>query len=328
MEGQEVHRWTYSPQLRTGSDHAVMLTDGDLLIIHEYKELLRINWDSEVIWRRKLKAHHDVAPASDGTLYVISRELRDHRWKKVWFDYLVHMTAEGEELGRWSTYEHLLELQIALDTRSFLDTVLDSVTDNSVKSKKVSSKKLNRLIGGSRDLDYFHMNAVTELPATALGERDSRFRKGNLLVCFRNVNQIVILEQESYRVLWSWGEGQLQWPHHPTPLENGNILVFDNGVQRGYSRVIELDPIGEKIVWQYSADPPEDFYSHGRGSAQRLGNGNTLICESDRGRVFEVTPEGEIVWAWLNPIIKKDRRGAVYRMLRWPPSAVERIEDR
>ncbi len=35
---------------------------------------------------------------------------------------------------------------------------------------------------------------------------------------------------------------------------------------------------------------------------QRLGNGNTLICEALTGRVFEVDTEGEIVWDYINPM--------------------------
>ena len=43
------------------------------------------------------------------------------------------------------------------------------------------------------------------------------------------------------------------------------------------------------------------FYSHFKGAAQRLPNGNTLITESTRGRAVEVTPAGEIVWEFYNP---------------------------
>jgi hypothetical protein len=34
---------------------------------------------------------------------------------------------------------------------------------------------------------------------------------------------------------------------------------------------------------------------------QRLPSGNTIICESDNGRFFEVTPDNEIVWEYENP---------------------------
>ena len=36
-------------------------------------------------------------------------------------------------------------------------------------------------------------------------------------------------------------------------------------------------------------------------NAQRLPNGNTLICEGDTGRLFEVTSAGELVWEYVNP---------------------------
>ena len=139
----------------------------------------------------------------------------------------------------------------------------------------------------------------------------------------RNVNQIVILEPETYRILWSWGQGELEWPHHPTMLPSGRILVFDNGVRRGYSRVVELDPLSKRIVWEYRADPLETFNTQARGAAQRLPGGNTLITESDRGRVFEVNPAGEIVWTWLNPAQKKGHRQTVYRMIRLPGTLIE-----
>ena len=34
---------------------------------------------------------------------------------------------------------------------------------------------------------------------------------------------------------------------------------------------------------------------------ERLANGNTLICEGQWGRLFEVTPDSEIVWDYVSP---------------------------
>jgi hypothetical protein len=51
--------------------------------------------------------------------------------------------------------------------------------------------------------------------------------------------------------------------------------------------------------------------------ADRLPNGNTLIVESDAGRAFEVTAEGEIVWEFLNPDRMPDGRPQpLYRSMR------------
>jgi hypothetical protein len=141
----------------------------------------------------------------------------------------------------------------------------------------------------------------------------------------RNVNLILILDQDDLRVAWSWGPTELDQPHMPTMLEGGNILIFDNGSLRGFSRVLELNPLTEEVVWKYQAQPATDFFSELRGSNQRLPNGNTLICESERGRVFEVTRSGEIVWEFWNPEIIEGKRKRIYRFLRLPPAFVDPI---
>ena len=90
-------------------------------------------------------------------------------------------------------------------------------------------------------------------------------------------------------------------------LDNGNILVLDNGRYHvdmwppDFSRVIEVNPRTNAVEWEYKEENPVDFCSTWASSAQRLPNGNTLICEADHGRFFEVTPKGEIVWEYTVP---------------------------
>jgi hypothetical protein len=93
--------------------------------------------------------------------------------------------------------------------------------------------------------------------------------------------------------------------------------MFDNGTYRGYSRILELNPETEEVVWSY--EDPENFFSPYRAGVQRLPNSNTLICESDAGRIFEVTPEGEIVWDFLSPFIGQPARQGrhIYRATRY-----------
>ena len=108
------------------------------------------------------------------------------------------------------------------------------------------------------------------------------------------------------------------WIEEGRPGE-GNLLVYNNGVNRpsgDYSSVDEIvppvdefgnysyepgSPFGpEEQVWIYTAENPTSFYSFYVGGAERLKNGNTLICEGARGKFFEVTPEKEIVWEYVN----------------------------
>ena len=95
----------------------------------------------------------------------------------------------------------------------------------------------------------------------------------------------------------------------------GNVLLFDNQGGAGYppaplgiyagSRVLEINPSTKDIVWQYTAEdsglPPWSFHSSFVSNAQRLPNGNTLITEGMRGRLFQVTPSGDIVWEYQSP---------------------------
>jgi hypothetical protein len=81
-------------------------------------------------------------------------------------------------------------------------------------------------------------------------------------------------------------------------------------------------------VWEYAGTPKESFFSPAISGAQRLTNGNTLICEGGPGhdtfggvgRLFEVTREGEIVWEFRTPYrgIVHGREGySIYRTARY-----------
>jgi hypothetical protein len=329
MEGNIIHKWTYVSGPDDVSDHAIVLTNGDALVIDKFNYLLRLDWLSNVIWRRKVVAHHDVALAPDSTFYLISLEGVKHRGLIVRSPMIVQLGWNGEDIAEWSAYDHLGEIKQVFDRRSFLDTILDSMLVHSdwLEVYKSIAERREAIIVKGRGVQYdlFHLNTITILPDTPLGKEDRRFRAGNLLICFRNVNQIGILDRDTKEPLWAWGEGTLEWPHHPTMLDNGNILIFDNGSFRKYSRVLEIDPVTETIVWDYVGDPPESFFSYGRGSAQRLPNGNTLVCEGDRARVFEITSDGEVVWEWVNPRTKDGRRVKIYRMMRLPQHIIESL---
>ncbi len=152
--------------------------------------------------------------------------------------------------------------------------------------------------------------------------------------------------------------GQIIGQHHPHIIPRGlpgegNILVFDNGGQAGYgapnpgapvgkynarrdfSRILEFDPLTLEIVWQYTPVeagfmPPannDKFYSSLVSSAQRLPNGNTMITEGAYGRIFEITPDHEIVWEFINPYIEKEHNiNMVYRAYRVPYEWIPQLD--
>ena len=174
--------------------------------------------------------------------------------------------------------------------------------------------------------DWAHANTVEVLPSTPLGEKDSRFKAGNILFSLRHLDIIGIVDPDKSEIVWCYGPGILDGQHHPTMLGSGNILVFDNGTYRGNSIVREIDPLSGKVVWQYESGP--DFFSPFRSGSQRLPNGNTLICECDAGHLFEVTLEKEIVWDFWSPFVGRGPLHLgkrIHRATRCSPAAVEPV---
>ena len=56
----------------------------------------------------------------------------------------------------------------------------------------------------------------------------------------------------------------------------------------------------EQIIWMYHTT---DGFSSYHGSAlQRMPNGNTMAQLARVGRLLEITPEGEVVWEYVNPL--------------------------
>ena len=67
----------------------------------------------------------------------------------------------------------------------------------------------------------------------------------------------------------------------------------------------EKKNVSKQIVWTYSSKNNTSFYSTIGSSAQRLPNGNTLICSMNDGHFFEVAPDDtSIVWEYINPMTR------------------------
>ncbi len=115
-----------------------------------------------------------------------------------------------------------------------------------------------------------------------------------------------------------FGQHDAQWIEEGCPGK-GNILVFNNGLTRldsFYSSVDEIVPPVDsdgnyylengsaygprEPIWSYTAEEPTDFFAPITSSAQRLPNGNTLICDGSNGVFFEVTLDKDVVWKYIN----------------------------
>ena len=312
--GKYVHTWYYphSEDIVTSNfggfgmswHYAEMLPNGNLVAIVKDEMIIELDWNSNLVWKAKLRAHHDFARGKESNTYVDSRRSMPDPWEPgdtIVFDQIVKFNKKGKKVWVWNYEDHMDE---------FKDLV------GYIPVPALDSQK-----------DYPHINTIEILPDNPLAEKDKRFRPGNLLMCGRHSDIIWIVDQETDKIIWAWGNGILEGPHMPTMLDNGNILIYDNGhrypaVSRDYTKAVEINPISGEIVWEYGH--PGGFFSPARGSALRMNGGNTLIATSDFGWFFEVNPEGEKVWEYYNPDLGTNgNRMGLYRTLPYSKGLVE-----
>ena len=315
MNGNDVRSWrTDEGRSAASVDRARLLPNGRIVVqrggmmgtdglLQEY------DWEGQVVWEYLpegriphaglLGPHHDVNVCTNGNYLTICREavparylsgIREPSWKGqvIYGDTIIEVDRSSNVVWQWHAYEHLdLEHKRLLASPGW-----PAGKDNSTVC------------------DWTHVNTVQSLPENRWFDAgDGRFRPGNVLISPRQLDTVYLIDRGTGRVVWEYSGdyfGGLSGQHEPHMIEKGlpgegNITIFDNGASpwndlghAGASYVLEIDPVTGKVVWVY--DRWLRFHSTYTSSAQRLWNGNTLICESNEERLFEVTPEKEIVW--------------------------------
>ena len=315
--GEIVRTWTDAPCHRW--EHAELLPDGDLVVvgatldedqvpdpIASGRYLMRLSWDGRVVWRLAINAHHDVALTPDGKLVTLvmkrRRILAIDPDRDVADDLPTMLTQDGKIVDSFSLYDVLSSSKIPF--------------------------AFQRAGGGKNDgglIDLLHTNALRWASRPALAARGSIYGPGSVLLTSRHQDELLIVDWPSRRLLWHWGRGVVSGPHEASVLENGRVLVFDNGLSRGWSRVLEVDPLAPAQMVQF-APGASRFFSRVMGSCQRLPNGNTLIVNSEGGAAFELTPPGAPAWIYEGTQATPDgHRVKIIRMRRIPSELVDGI---
>ena len=251
--------------------------------------MLEIDPQGEVVWEHHDDHHHHDARRIDGggAIYLTVEPMRTDLVAQVgggvpngdetmWADVIVEVDSNGDRVWEWHVVDHL-------------DPANHPLTFNDLRH------------------EWSHGNTVVPVPAKgAAGAK--------VLASFRNISTVLLIDKASGRIDWELGPPLLAQQHDPNLLDNGHLLVFDNGCHRSnislaFSRVLEIVPESGKIEWVYQDLPWTDFFSPFISGARRLPNGNTLITEGCTGRMFQVTSAGEVVWEFVNPHVGPDPMG-------------------
>lgn len=293
-EGRICHRWEHEK----GITYAQLLESGNLLCratsLPEVQGIRGLNgqspcvfeldWEGNLVWAfHDDWLHHDQHRLANGNTLLLA-------WRRVPADITARVAG-----GRPSTE----------DPEEMLgDAILEVDGDGAVVRQWQSWEHLDpqedAICPIDHRLEWTHANSIATTPS------------GEWLISLRRTNTVMAIDPASGAIAWRWGPGTLAHQHDAQILDNGNLLVFDNGAHRTgeaeFSRVLEVDLGSGDIVWRYQSNPPFHFYSFMAGGAQRLPNGNTFICDAAVGRLFEVTPAGDIVWEYVNPFYASNPR--------------------
>lgn len=310
--------------------------------------------------------HHDLEVLPDGDILFLAWELvpaeevlqagRDPALvpeEGVLADavYQVHKTDTGGEIvWEWRVWDNLVqELDPSKDNYGVVRDNPDKIDLNFLGSAYATGRtdmdwthvnsldyneKYDQIILSSRNLGEIWVIEHDEGAPNGRSESGIVYRWGNPRAYGRGSAADQIL----------YGQHDVQWIDAGLPGE-GDILVFNNGVDRpgpGYSSIIQITPDVDEAgnyalspiaaygpsapSWEYYYRSPTEFYSSHISGAQRLNNGNTLICSGMEGRFFEIDPDGEVVWEFVNPIysefsFKDNKRepNLTFDCTRYPP---------
>ncbi|MDP6173223.1 MAG: arylsulfotransferase family protein [Rhodospirillales bacterium] len=321
MAGEVVHGWElpgppgdYAYLLPGGNLMAATVTEGGPTGLFAKGGLIQeLDWDGNLVWEyRDDYQHHDFRRMNNGnTLYLGWERLPDEAAARVqggiagtehkdgiWGDFIREIDPDGQTIWEWHCHEHM-ELE-----------------------------KYPLPPGADRQ-EFAHANTVVPL------------EDGNILICFRLLDLVAIIDRRSGKFTWERREKDWGGPHDAQILENANMLLFANrGMHMGPrgSEAVEFDMQKGARTWSYKGNPTHTFDSPFVSGCQRLKGGNTLICEGMWGRIFEVTPAGDLVWEYISPhtidIVFGGSTGNVNSMFRAyrygekSPEIGERLEGR
>lgn len=321
VDGTVVHRWnldwfdlwpepTHLPDNLKPKDPpgthihgAVLMENGDLIFNYDQLGLARVDIHSRVVWRLPQRAHHSIYRAENGNLWI------------------PNMVTRREPLESLTYYHPPFEDYTVIEVDPDDGSVLREISMFELFKKNdlhgflyLSSLALHPESRG----DTLHQNDFELFPEDL---EPGFFGPGDAMVSLRNINCVIVFDLETLEKKFV-SIGPYVRQHDPDFIDGDTISIFDNndsapkesGVQ---SRILlQKAPSGEFTV-AYTGTPENPFFTDLLGKHEWQENGNLLIADSRPGRIFEVDPDGELLWEYFN-IVEEGVVGMVEDAQRLP----------
>ena len=312
------------------------------------------DWSGKLVWgfnyySSTYIAHHDFKVLPNGNVLILASEKKTYAevlaagfnpalldasiatQGYMLPDYLVEVKPTGTTTGtvvwEWHIWDHMIQ---DFDATKSNYGVVDNHPEL-IDSNGIGGNKIQQFWNHVNGIDY---NAQFDQVMLSIRGNSELFVIDHSTTTAQSASHAGGTRGKGGDILYRWGwaqqydrgttaERKLYQQHHTHWIEPGlagagNILIYNNGIGRGYSTVDEIAPPVDasgnysiasgaaygptSATWTYVATPPTSFYSAEISGAQRLPNGNTLITEGVKGNLFEVTSAGETVWRYVNPV--------------------------
>ena len=302
MDGTVLHEWT-AEFAQVFPDHprserledprrnfwraAVLLPEGELLVVWELFGIFKLDRDSNLVWAVPEPAHHDLQQGEAGEIIHLQAQrmmIDGIPERPAIEDFIVTRDANGKELRRISL----------------------SASLKNVNWPKLRKRFWHRADSRGYDLnkgmtyDPFHTNSLQILSQDDAGRLGPLFKAGDALVSMGTLDTIAIIDLQEGVTRWSQ-QGPFGMQHSARLREDGDIVVFNNFVAATRSSAMAMNPRTRALTWEFGGSESDPLYSKRSGGVQPLDNGNLLIVETDGGRALEVTESGDVVWEFHTP---------------------------
>jgi hypothetical protein len=296
-------------------------------------------WDGAVISEVEYsRQHHDIEPLPNGNVLMITTEEKTSEEAiaagrnpdllvggplsvLVIVEVEPTGTSGGNVVWEWHVWDHLIQdldptkenYGVVADHPELADfNFADGVATSWLHTSSIDyNEAFDQILVSSHNLGEIWVIDHSTTTAEAAGHTGGNSGKGGDLLYRWGNPQSYRAGDENDQVFS--GQHDAQWIEPWCPGA-GNILVLNNGLERNYASVDEIvPPVDSTGNYSYvpgSAYEPEapiwtctpaGFHPMKYSGAQRLPTGNTLICDGPEGYFFEVTPEQETVWEYVNP---------------------------
>ncbi len=299
----------FPPQTNNNIDtHGALVNpDGSLVFNFDYGGTTKLSRCGDVIWTLPAETHHSVEKSEKGGYWIPTRGFIDppdfgaffpltHPTKKAGF-FLYDKIAKVSEDGKIEFEKSVPEILFDNGLAAVLTATGTSFTND-----------------GAVNAELTHVNKIAELPA-AYADQFPEFEAGDLLVSLRSHNLLFVVDPDTWKVKWHQ-TGPWVRQHDPEFDADGTIMVFNNNAYRlsltddgqtdmsapRVSNIMKTDPRTGATEVIYGDRAGEEFLSVIRGKIDPIdgGAGGVLVTEHEAGRVFEVSPDREITWQYIN----------------------------